>query len=349
MALADSVPGVSGGTIAFLLGFYDRFLSSLDNLIHGSGQGRRPALKFLIQLGLGWVIGMGLAILALSRVFESHIYAISSVFIGFILFAIPLVLHEEKMTLRGRWKWSPFVLAGIVFVVVVSSIHPVSGGAVSGVGSLVYVFLGGLVAISAMVLPGISGSTLLLIMGLYLPVITAVRAVMGFDFSALPTVIAFALGVCAGVALIIRLLLLFDGALPCADDFPDCWFDAWITLFCGLGTHYAGAAPRGDGVGHFPPSVFPAGRCGDPGTAGYENLADSQRDSKDGRIKHCKEQAPIRHCRMGAVFPRNMCGINAFGAEDGVGDPDGNRRGSLLLPRRTTPAGRRCWGEPSGH
>ena len=206
MALADSVPGVSGGTIAFLLGFYDRFLSSLDNLIHGSGQGRRPALKFLIQLGLGWVIGMGLAILALSRVFESHIYAISSVFIGFILFAIPLVLHEEKMTLRGRWKWSPFVLAGIVFVVVVSSVHPVSGGAVSGVGSLVYVFLGGLVAISAMVLPGISGSTLLLIMGLYLPVITAVRAVMGFDFSALPTVIAFALGVCAGVALIIRLL-----------------------------------------------------------------------------------------------------------------------------------------------
>ena len=67
-------------------------------------------------------------------------------------------------------------------------------------------FLGGLAAISAMVLPGSSGSTLLLIMGLYLPVITAVRAVMGFDFSALPTVIAFALGVCAGVALIIRLL-----------------------------------------------------------------------------------------------------------------------------------------------
>lgn len=206
MALADSVPGVSGGTIAFLLGFYDGFISSLDDLIHGSGQGRRPALKFLIQLGLGWVIGMGLAILALSRVFESHIYAISSVFIGFILFAIPLVLNEEKATLRGRWKWSPFVLAGIVFVVLVSSVNPASGGAVSGVGGLAYVFLGGLAAISAMVLPGISGSTLLLIMGLYLPVITAVRAVMGFDFSALPTVIAFALGVCAGVALIIRLL-----------------------------------------------------------------------------------------------------------------------------------------------
>ena len=252
------------------------------------------------------------------------------------------------MTLRGRWKWSPFVLAGIVFVVVVSSIHPVSGGAVSGVGSLVYVFLGGLVAISAMVLPGISGSTLLLIMGLYLPVITAVRAVMGFDFSALPTVIAFALGVCAGVALIIRLLRYL----------MEHYRAQMIFLIVGLmlGSLYSVVLgpttlepPRGDGVGHFPPSVFPAGRCGDPGTAGYENLADSQRDSKDGRIKHCKEQAPIRHCRMGAVFPRNMCGINAFGAEDGVGDPDGNRRGSLLLPRRTTPAGRRCWGEPSGH
>ncbi len=71
---------------------------------------------------------------------------------------------------------------------------------------LLYVFLGGVVAISAMVLPGISGSTLLLIMGLYLPVITAVRAVMGLDLSALPTVAAFALGICAGVVLIIRLV-----------------------------------------------------------------------------------------------------------------------------------------------
>lgn len=206
MALADSVPGVSGGTIAFLLGFYDRFISSLDDLLRGGKTKRIAALKFLIQLGIGWAAGMGSAIIVLTRVFESHIYAVSSLFIGFILFAIPLVVQEERETLKGKWKWLFFTLIGIVFVVAVSSFNPVSGGAEQGMGMLPYVFLGGIVAISAMVLPGISGSTLLLIMGLYLPVITSVRAVMGFDFSALPTVIAFGLGVCSGVILIIRLV-----------------------------------------------------------------------------------------------------------------------------------------------
>lgn len=206
MALADSVPGVSGGTIAFLLGFYDRFISSLDDLLRGRRAERMKALKFLIQLGVGWAAGMGSAIIVLTRVFESHIYAISSLFIGFILFAIPLVIQEERETLKGRWKWLIFTLIGIAFVVAISSFSPAGGGAEQGTGMLLYVFLGGIAAISAMVLPGISGSTLLLIMGLYLPVITSVRAVMGFDFSALPTVIAFVLGVCSGVVLIIRLL-----------------------------------------------------------------------------------------------------------------------------------------------
>ena len=54
MALADSVPGVSGGTIAFLLGFYDRFVDSLDDLISGTKEKRIAALKYLIKLGIGW-------------------------------------------------------------------------------------------------------------------------------------------------------------------------------------------------------------------------------------------------------------------------------------------------------
>ena len=206
MALADSVPGVSGGTIAFLLGFYDRFISSLDDLIHGKWSERIAAVKFLIQLGIGWLVGMGAAVMVLTQVFDSHIYAISSLFIGFILLAIPLVLHEEHATLQGHWKWCFFLPIGIVFVVGVSSVNATAGGVAQGAAGLLYVFVGGIIAISAMVLPGISGSTLLLIMGLYLPVITAVRAVMGFEMSAAPTVLAFVLGVCTGVALIIRLL-----------------------------------------------------------------------------------------------------------------------------------------------
>ena len=207
MALADSVPGVSGGTIAFLLGFYDRFISALDDLIHGRGAVRMDALKFLLQLGVGWAVGMALAIVVLTEVFESHIYIVSSLFIGFILFAVPLVIHEEREVIYGRWYGLICTVLGIAFVAVVSSVNPASGGmGGQGAAGLLYVFLGGIVSISAMVLPGISGSTLLLIMGLYLPVITAARQIMGFDWTALPVVIAFGLGVCCGVVLVIRLL-----------------------------------------------------------------------------------------------------------------------------------------------
>ena len=52
MALADSVPGVSGGTIAFILGFYDKFINSLDDLVYGDKEKKKKAIFFLIKLGI---------------------------------------------------------------------------------------------------------------------------------------------------------------------------------------------------------------------------------------------------------------------------------------------------------
>ena len=90
MALADSVPGVSGGTIAFLLGFYDSFINSLNDIMGRDNAKRKKAFFFLIKLGVGWVIGMLLAVSVLANVFESGIYKVSSLFLGFIILAIPV-------------------------------------------------------------------------------------------------------------------------------------------------------------------------------------------------------------------------------------------------------------------
>ena len=72
MALADSVPGVSGGTVAFVLGFYDKLINSLNTLISRDGD-KKSAIQFLLKLGVGWAIGMGSAVLVLANMFESHI------------------------------------------------------------------------------------------------------------------------------------------------------------------------------------------------------------------------------------------------------------------------------------
>lgn len=100
MALADSVPGVSGGTVAFIMGFYDRFIGSIHDLVFGKWEEKRSALFYLAKLGVGWVVGMLLAVTVLSALFESHIYAVSSLFFGFVFGAVSLVVEEEVECLR---------------------------------------------------------------------------------------------------------------------------------------------------------------------------------------------------------------------------------------------------------
>lgn len=212
MALADSVPGVSGGTIAFLLGFYDKFISSLDDLVHGSKQARLSALVWLMKLAVGWACGFILAALVLTSLFESHIYVVSSLFIGFIIFAIPIVVYEERAGLKKKVPYCFLLLAGAALVVLITFINPLAGEGIGvSVGELtiptaLYIFFAAMVAISAMVLPGISGSTLLLIFGLYIPIMGAVRAVLHLDLAYVPALAIFAAGVICGIIAVVRLV-----------------------------------------------------------------------------------------------------------------------------------------------
>lgn len=123
MALADSVPGVSGGTIAFLMGFYDAFVGSLDAVVHGTKQERLLGLLYLLKLAAGWVVGMALAVTVLAGAFTDGIYQLSSLFLGFVLVSIPLVMREKRAVLGTfRQNWLPF-LAGIVLVVCLSALR----------------------------------------------------------------------------------------------------------------------------------------------------------------------------------------------------------------------------------
>lgn len=210
MALADSVPGVSGGTIAFIMGFYDKFINSLDGIIFGDKKKKRESLLFLIKLGIGWIVGMILSSLILANLFEKKIYIISSLFLGFIIFSIPLIIKEEKKLLKGKYLNLIFTLIGILVVVLITLLNPVSSSSKIvditnlNFGLIIYIILVGMFAISAMVLPGISGSTLLLIFGLYIPIMTGIKEVLHLNFAYLPALIVFGGGVILGVVLVIK-------------------------------------------------------------------------------------------------------------------------------------------------
>lgn len=210
MALADSVPGVSGGTIAFLMGLYDDFIGSLNNIVSRDKEKRKNAILFLVKLGSGWIIGMALAAIVIKAVFEKHIYSISSLFIGFIVFAIPLIIMEEKDSFKGKYKNSVFAIFGIALVVAVTylSTH------VAGINDLawgnfsftsgIFLFVGAMCAISAMVLPGISGSTILLVFGLYQAVMSAIFGFLHMEFKYVPALFIFGFGVIAGILTVVK-------------------------------------------------------------------------------------------------------------------------------------------------
>lgn len=212
MALADSVPGVSGGTVAFILGFYDRFIGSINDFVFGNMEKKKASFSYLVKLGIGWMTGMVLAVLLLSSLFESHIYTVSSLFMGFIAGSIPLIIREEKESFGGSrniLKGIGFCIAGILVVAGIAWLNGKTGVASMDLGQFhigtgIRLFFVGMIAISAMFLPGISGSTLLLIFGAYIPVITAVRGLLGMDFSYLPLLMFFGFGVLTGAVTVVR-------------------------------------------------------------------------------------------------------------------------------------------------
>ena len=211
MALADSVPGVSGGTIAFLMGVYDEFIDSLHNIFVGKKHERLKALKFLLKLGCGWIVGIVLAVFVLTKFFESNINQVSLLLLGFILFSLPVFIKEEWSSIKNKYYNLLFTALGGVLVVCITYFNVSSGGVLAdtqnlNVQNVLYIFLVGMLAISAMVLPGISGSSILMIFGLYMPIMSALREAMHLNPSAFPVCIIFGLGIIAGVIVTIKLI-----------------------------------------------------------------------------------------------------------------------------------------------
>ena len=133
----------------------------------------------------------------------------SSLFLGFIIFAIPLVIKEEKDSFKGKYINIIFTILGIALVVGIALFSNNASFDINlqslNIGTIIYVFVVAMVAISAMILPGISGSTILLIFGIYIPIMNNIKAFLHLDFSVLPSLITFGLGMIAGIMIFARI------------------------------------------------------------------------------------------------------------------------------------------------
>ena len=177
MGAADVVPGVSGGTIAFISGIYEELLETINSVNLGvvktlKNEGVKAAWRsingnFIVTLFLG--IGISIASLAklISYLLEAHPILIWSFFFGLVLASILYVGKQVKSWNAGAII-SLIIGTGVAFWITV--LPPLSSS-----NELWFIFVSGMIAICAMILPGISGSFILLLMGSYQTVLGAVK------------------------------------------------------------------------------------------------------------------------------------------------------------------------------
>ncbi|WP_321346402.1 DUF368 domain-containing protein [uncultured Draconibacterium sp.] len=176
MGAADVVPGVSGGTIAFITGIYEELINSIKSI-------NLTAIKLLLSFKIAefWkaingtflisvFIGVGISVFSLAKGLEYllHHYPILvwSFFFGLIVASAIYVARSIK-----RWKADTVIggLAGIVIAYLITVITPAEANT-----SYWFIFLSGAIAICAMILPGISGSFILVLLGMYKFILSAV-------------------------------------------------------------------------------------------------------------------------------------------------------------------------------
>ena len=210
MGAADVVPGVSGGTIAFIMGIYPRLLNSIETFnLRFFKLALRLRLREALPL-IPWgfllplVFGIGISIFSLARAvtyaLETWPTVIWSFFFGLILASILLLGRELKLPRPGTWV---ALACGAAFGWLIGAAGSVDIGQ-----SLPIFFASGFIAICAMILPGISGAFVLVLLGQYPHVI---RAVSELDF---PVIIVFSLGCACGIMTFARVLNRLLAAFP---------------------------------------------------------------------------------------------------------------------------------------
>lgn len=220
MGLANIIPGVSGGTMAVSMGIYDKLIHCLTHLFKEF----KESIKFVLPI----LIGMGIALVGLSFVitpaFEHFPLQTNGLFIGLIVGGLPAVWKKVK----GNTIRVSYVLSFLVFFALVIGMAAVgetegkSADMTLSFLSVIKLFFVGVIASATMVIPGVSGSMVLLVIGYYNPIVATIKelveALVAFNMSEIlrccGILIPMGIGVIVGIFAIAKLIEIIFEKFP---------------------------------------------------------------------------------------------------------------------------------------
>lgn len=220
IGIANIVPGVSGGTMMVAMGIYDKLIHCITHLFKEFKQ----SVLFLLPIAIGMGVAIILSALGLDYLFENVPLQTNLLFVGLILGGLPAIWKNVK----GNSVRIGHIVAFLAFFALVVCMAVFGGGEGSSadlsftVGNVLILFGVGIIASATMVIPGVSGSMVLLLLGYYNPILSAVsdfiKAVLAFDVDGIlqgfGILIPFGLGVVAGIFAIAKLVEIIFNKFP---------------------------------------------------------------------------------------------------------------------------------------
>lgn len=211
MGIANIIPGVSGGTLALTLGIYERFIGAISHFFSNL----KENIKFLLPIA----IGLCLAILSMSRVidysYEHFPIPTTLFFVGLVIGGIPMLYHKVKEKKEGKQISSWIILLMTFSLVIVMAFANQLFGTTAKVNlsgldlwGYIILFFVGMIAAATMVIPGVSGSLVLMLLGYYYPILKVVKSLTKFENLGENIMIAgiFGIGVLIGIVLISKII-----------------------------------------------------------------------------------------------------------------------------------------------
>lgn len=204
--IANIIPGVSGGTLAITLGIYEELISTISHLFSNL----KKNLSFIIPIGIGAII----SILTMSKLInyslEKFPIPTTLFFIGLIVGGIPLIYKKVEKSKFEISNISAFLITFLFIIILTffkSGVGEVNLSSLNP-GLILLIFIIGVIAAATMVIPGISGSFVLMLLGFYKPILNTISNITDFSILGhnMMVLIPFGIGIVIGIILIAKLI-----------------------------------------------------------------------------------------------------------------------------------------------
>lgn len=206
LGIANIIPGVSGGTLAMTMGIYEDIIKSISSILKTP----KKSLKLLLYLGIGGVLSILILSKLLNYTLTNYAFATTLFFIGLIVGGFPLLLKKakgHKVSLGYLLSFLSTTSLVIILRLLQTSENTVSLNNVS-LFTIIILLLVGMLAASTMVIPGVSGSFVLMLIGFYKPILNTISNITKINLLGhnLLILVPFGIGVLLGIVLTAKLI-----------------------------------------------------------------------------------------------------------------------------------------------